>query len=140
MKYLKSIDWAGQSVIWVAFIVGSLLSIASGEGFGAIGYIGLLCQLFMGCWQMVSAVLFLLLGAEPLWFRKTHFISAFMCLALISLSAWLEHESDSITTDFLFLVFGVIVPWLLAIFYYSITWRWMFPKRHNGKFLSHISF
>jgi hypothetical protein len=139
MKYLKSIDFVGQTIIWLGLLGSGLVILVSGE-LGTFFYIGLIAQFFMGWWQMISSGLFMLLRAEHFKSRSVHFVSALFCLGAIALSAWVDKELHSVFSSALLLLTGVIVPWGLAIFYYTITWRWMFPAKPSGKFLPHISF
>jgi hypothetical protein len=140
MKYLKSIDFVGQTIIWLGLLVCGMVILFSGDSPGNFFYIGLVAQFFMGCWQMISSGLFMLLRAENFKLRSLHFVSGLLCLGAIALSAWIDKELDSVVSNALLLITGVIIPWSLAIFYYTITWRWMFPQKSSGKFLPHISF
>jgi hypothetical protein len=140
MKYLKTLDFVGQSIIWLGLLGGGLVVLFSGEDLGAFFYIGLIAQFFMGWWQMISSGLFMVLRAEKFKSRSVHFVSGLICLAAIALSAMIDKELDSVFSSALLLLTGVIIPWCLAIFYYSITWRWMFPTKSTGKFLPHVSF
>jgi hypothetical protein len=51
-----------------------------------------------------------------------------------------DNELHTTVTKTFLIITGVIIPWGLAIFYYTITCRWMFPQKSSGKFLPHISF
>jgi hypothetical protein len=140
MKYLKSIDFAGQTIIWLGLLGGGLVILFAGGGLGTFFYIGLIAQFFMGCWQMISSALFMVMCAEHFKLRSVHFVSGVCCLGAIALSAWVDKELHSFASSTLLIITGVVAPWSLAIYYYSITWRWMFPQKSSGKFLPHISF
>jgi hypothetical protein len=140
MKYLKNIDFVGQSIIWLGLLGGWLVVLVSGEEIGSFFYLGLIAQLFMGWWQMISSVVFLLLRVEHFKARALHFVSGLICLGAIALAAGVDRELNSVLSTTALLITGVVIPWCLAIFYYSITWRWMFPPRPSGKFLRHVSF
>jgi len=34
----------------------------------------------------------------------------------------------------------MVVPWMLAVYYYLISWSEVLVKRTQGKFLPHLSF
>jgi hypothetical protein len=140
MKYLKTLDFAGQTIIWLGLLGSGLVFLVSGEEIGTFFYIGLIAQFFMGCWQMISSALLMVLRAEHFKSRSIHFVSGVFCLGAISLSVWIDKELDSVFSSALLLTIGIVIPWCLAIFYYTITCRWMFPARPSGKFLRHVSF
>jgi hypothetical protein len=145
MKYLKNIDFVVQSIVLLILVgimvIASLNALLSGAGNWADGiFIFLYAQLILGPWQLVSSLLSLLLRLEFYGRKKIHFILSIICLLLLFGSSWLHNSINTDYTKALVFIFLMAVPWSLAIFYYFITWRWMFPKRDNGKFLSHISF
>jgi hypothetical protein len=140
MKYLKSIDFAGQTIIWLGLLGGGLVILFSGESPESFLYIALIAQFFMGWWQMISSAVFMLIRARHFKSRSVHFLSGLICLGAIVLSAGADNELHTTITKTVLIITGVIIPWGLAIFYYTITWRWMFPARPSGKFLRHVSF
>ena len=139
MKYLKSIDFVVQSIILTCLSGYSLIFLFATGSLESIAYVGLIGQFFIGCWQMISSLLLLILKAEYYKLRSFHFVLALGCLLLLALTVGLQKQLDNTFGKSLLILTGVIIPWCLAIFYYSITWRWMFPK-HQGKFLPHINF
>lgn len=145
MRYLKSIDFAGQTII-----IGGY---ASAVGWTLIGNIGenslamntAFVMLCLGWWQMISALLMLLLNASNKKLRQVHFYTAIGYLFLAGIgSKYLEVESTqtllshAIQAFYMFLFYAT--PVILALLYYCLTWRLTFPIKPSGKFLPHISF
>ena len=138
MKYLKTLDFTAQSIAWLVVLVGGL-GILTTDKRGDIVVLALVCQFVIGCWQMVSSITVLILKADVLHLRKIHFIAALIDLLVLGVFAGLENSMKTSFSTFMLIATGIFIPWCLAIFYYYITWRWMFPGK-SGKFLPHINF
>lgn len=141
MKYLKIIDFAAQSLLWGSMIgFASLFALAGRQPEAALLPIAL-GLLGMGGWQMGSSLLLILLTTDHRKKRCFHFITASIyLLVLVFASNYKVEKWFSAPVQHLVAVLAVAVPIGLAIFYSSITWVWMFPKRATGKFLPHTSF
>lgn len=140
MKYLKNIDFAGQSIILLSTLGFSLISVMGTGELEAMAYFGLIGQFFIGCWQMLSSSVLLLLKAEHHKSRSLHFYLALCCLFLLALVVSIQKSIDPVFGQSILIITGVVIPWCLALYYYSITWRWMFPTKSTGRFLPHINF
>jgi hypothetical protein len=138
MKYLKTLDFTAQSIAWLVVLVGGL-GILTTDKRGDIVVLALVCQFVIGCWQMVSSITVLILKADVLHLRKIHFIAALIDLLVLGVFAGLENSMKTSFSTFMLIATGIFIPWCLAIFYYYITWQWMFPGK-SGKFLPHINF
>ena len=144
MKYLKSIDFAGQTIIigGYAIVAGTWIMSWHKNSLGLTTAFAMLC---LGWWQMISAILLLLLNAPNKKLRQVHFYTAIGYLFLVGIgSKYLEEETtqtllcDTIQAFSMFLFYAT--PVILALLYYYLTWRWVFPTKPSGKFLPHISF
>ena len=138
MKYLKIVDFSVQSIVWLVLIVGGV-GILPTDHRGDAWVLVLVCQFCIGCWQMLSSITVFILKADSFHLRKIHFTAALIDLAVLGVFGSLENAMKTSLTTFMIIGTGIFIPWCLAIFYYSITWRWLFPKR-TGKFLPHINF
>jgi FtsH-binding integral membrane protein len=141
MKYLRNIDFVGQSII-LLLLVGFCLMILFTAPLEWDGYmiIILYAQLFLGPWQLLSALIAFFTKANLKELRKIHLVSSLICIVCCAISAWLHNTYSNEGTMAVGVIFFIIIPWCLAILYYSITWRWVFPPRPSGKFLRHVSF
>jgi hypothetical protein len=141
MKYLKTLDFAGQTFIFGAYGVGSIWLMAAEQGWSSLGMTTAYALLCLGWWQMISALIMLVTNAPFRKQRLVHFCAALVYLAVLAGSAKYIHMSQ--VADSIKWMGGIVmisIPIGLAIFYYTITWRWMFPPKSSGKFLPHISF
>jgi hypothetical protein len=141
MKYLKTLDFAGQTFIFGAFIIGSVWIGLAEQRWSSLGLTTAFAMLCLGWWQMISALIMLVTNAPFRKQRLIHFITAIVYLGALALSA--KYIESNQTAFIIKLIGGIIMmgtPVALAIFYYSITWRWVFPKYSSGKFLPHVSF
>lgn len=144
MKYLKTLDFTGQSFILGAYIIGSLWLTIVEKALSSLGLTTAYAMLCLGWWQMISAALMLILKAPNKKHRLIHFFTAVAYLAVISLVPVLtnDKELEALAYEIKWVAGTVLmlIPLALGIFYYAITWRWMFPTKSTGKFLPHISF
>lgn len=91
-------------------------------------------QFYIGIWQMVSALLCLLTRSAGMDLRRLHVGLAIAYLATLTITSNIDNEVFSA-------VWLTVPAWSLAIFYYRITWRRIWPARqHGGSFLPHINF
>jgi hypothetical protein len=124
---MKYIDFIGQTVLLVATLILAVV-------FGGSGI--LIGQFFLGVMQMISSVISVITDA-PLRKKKIiHLISALIYLAVLALIF-----TNSIFAQSSISVVMMMVPaWILAVYYYSITWSWAFSDTSRSKFLPNISF
>lgn len=141
MKYLKTLDFVGQTFIFAVFLLGSLwIGLTEGK-WSSLGLTTAFAMLCLGWWQMISAFIMLLTKAPLRKHRLIHFITALAYLGVIAISAkFIDGNTASFTIKFIVGTILIGTPAALAIFYYSITWRCLFPAKSTGKFLPHVSF
>lgn len=144
MKYLKTIDFAGQSFIFGGYLIGSVFVLIAEQRWDSLGMTTLMAMLCLGWWQMIAALILLVFRAPNRKQRLIHFLTAVVYLAILSIGAKLSNsiKVDNVSYFMRALVMTLVSvpPLVLAIFYYTITWRWMFPRHSTGKFLPHTSF
>jgi hypothetical protein len=144
MKYIKTLDFFGQTLIFCIYaitVVVLLLTTPKTNEMALATASGLFC---IGCWQMLSATLMLMLKAPELPQRHMHFLASIIYLAFlfisISILNAIDTNSFSIVFRWLLATLAISIPIGLSIFYYIITWRFMFPAKPVGRFLPNISF
>lgn len=144
MKYLKTLDFVGQSLIFGAYVIGSVWLVIAEQRWNPFAMTTAMAMLCLGWWQMISAFLMLILKAPGRKLRLIHFLTAIGYLAILALGA--KYSSGMVPKSMDGVIQGLLMtimigtPIALAIFYYSITWLWMFPAKSTGKFLPHVSF
>jgi hypothetical protein len=127
---MKYIDFIVQSLILSLVLIVAVSGwIAEGK-FAAGKFASLYGAVFLGSWQMFSSFLSILFKVGIYRMKRWHFFGAL--IYIITLVLCYLTGSGSI-----FLFFP---PVLLALFYYSLTWRWVFQGRRRGRFLSRFSF
>lgn len=144
MKYLKTLDFAGQTFIFAAYLIGSVWITIAEQTLSSWGLTTAYAMLCLGWWQMISAALMLILKAPNKKHRRIHFLTAVGYLSAICLVPVLtnDRELEALASEIKFVAGAILIltPLALAIFYYTITWSWMFPVKSTGKFLPHVSF
>lgn len=126
---MRHIDLVTQTILLALAIPFGIAGLLAGNAGGF-----LLIQLVVGLWQMISCFLSLLVYA-PRSNRRRYWHMAISLIVIVLLIVVAPLNAGAMTV----LLFGP--PWILAIFYYSITWRMVFPKtKSQSKFLPHISF
>jgi len=127
---MRKFDFVAQTIMMVGAIVSVAVLIADESA----GFWLIILQFFVGCWQMLSASISLLASRNQLTLRLIHFGLAVIYLLFVYVVAV---SIPSLKPGSL-LTFGL--PWLLACFYYFITWRSAYPKSGKSSFLPHLSF
>ena len=117
MKYVDIIGQTALLLLTAMMIVGYSWS---GLMYG---------QLFIGVWQMISSIVSVITGTPDRNLRRIHLLLAVTYLVLLAVG-FVNHQ-------FFFLT---VPPWMLAIFYYTITWKWFLDNPKKGNFLPNISF
>ncbi len=99
----------------------------------------MLIQLILGPWQLGSSVYGVSLKKKALKQKQIHLALAFTYLVGLFIGMYLRIAETWEVVPILLSV--VVLPWMLAIYYYIITWRNTFPATTSGtKFLPHVSF
>lgn len=141
MKYLKTLDFAGQTFIFGTFIIGSVWIGLAEQSWNSFGLTTAFAMLCLGWWQMISAFIMLVIKAPFRKQRLVHFITALIYLGVLGLGAkYIEMDESASTIKLIGVIIMIGTPIALGIFYYIITWQWMFPQHSTGKFLPHTSF
>jgi hypothetical protein len=145
MKYLKTIDFVTQSLILGGYAVVVTWTLLKNRVDNSLELTTAFTMLCLGWWQMISAGIMLLVGAPTTKFRLLHFFSAIGYLAAVAVvGKYIDLPANRPALNQLISMLTEIitlgVPVILALFYYYITWRWVFPIKPSGKFLPHISF
>jgi len=146
MKYLKSIDFAGQTIIIGGYAIAAAWTLIENTGENSLAMNTAFAMLCLGWWQMISALLMLVVGAPNKKLRLVHFFTAIGYLVLVVVE--LKYLNFDLTqpiflNHFIQLIWIVLLyatPVILAFLYYYVTWRFVFPTKPSGKFLPHISF
>lgn len=124
---MKYIDFIGQAFLLLTTLV--LAAVFFGSGI-------LVGQFLLGIWQLLSSIISVLTDAP---FRKKkiiHLVSSILYLAALTII-----YSQSIFASTPIAVVLMMVPaWILAIYYFSITWTWTLADTKKSKFLPNISF
>jgi hypothetical protein len=126
---MKYIDLFVQTIL---ILLAIPFAVAATGTQGLINF--LVVQFFVGVWQVTSC--FLSLVVHPKRDNRTkhaHLMLSFTLILMMIIAAHIHTGTAK------FLLLGP--PWILAVFYYSISWRNVFPRQKNrSKFLPHISF
>ncbi len=146
MKIIKNIDFVGQTFIIGGYAIATTWTWIENPADNSFGMSTAFMLLCLGWWQMISATLMLIFGATNTKLRLLHFFTAIGYMILISIGLrYLDLESThTVLNDYLIQLFWMVIiygtPFILALLYYYLTWRLMFPIKPSGKFLPHISF
>lgn len=144
MKYLRTIDFVGQSFIFGGYLISSVFVLIAEQRWDSLAMTTLMAMFCLGWWQMIAALILLVFKAPNRKQRLIHFLTAVVYLAVLSIGARLSNSmtvaNGSYFVRALVMTLVFVPPLLLAVFYYTITWRWMFPRHSTGRFLPHTSF
>lgn len=127
---MKYIDLAVQTLLFV-FAIG-LLFISFGEGphwYFAVLY----AQILLGPWQLLGSLTSILLKTRHFKLKIIHQVLSWVVLLGLYI-AGIENEGMPQV------VLLIVVPLMLAFYYYVITWSEVIGKRAQSKFLPHLSF
>ena len=146
MKYLKSVDFVGQTIITGGYLIAVAWTLIGKSGENSLAMNTAFAMLCLGWWQMISALLMLVVGAPNQKLRLVHFFTAIGYLILANTeSKYLDLDLiHPIFLNYFLQLFWIALvyatPVILALLYYYVTWRFVFPTKPSGKFLPHISF
>ena len=125
---MKYVDFSIQTLCVLAAL--AILCFASNQSDLMLGIFAV--QIYLGICQMFSSVASFVRKGPMHIAKRFHLIPAMVYLVIFFASEIRWHES---------LLLVVITPWILAIYYYILTWRVTFSgRRRNGSFLPHLSF
>ncbi|MBL0745026.1 hypothetical protein [Chryseolinea lacunae] len=123
---MKYVDLAIQTLLFLA-AAGVVIT-----HFGAPDWeMGiLLVQILLGPWQLLGSLAAVLLRTRQHELKVPHLaISWIYIFVLLVVSR--DHVSVMLVT---------VPAWLLAAYYYVVTWKVALHRKHDGKFLPHLSF
>jgi hypothetical protein len=124
---MKYIDFIGQTFLLVSTLVLALV-------FGGSGI--LLGQFFLGAMQMISSFVSVITNAPFRKKKQVHLICSVIYLAALALII----SNNIFAQGGISLVLMMAPAWILALYYYIITWTWTFSDTSRSKFLPNISF
>lgn len=130
---MKYIDFGIQTLIFGFALV--LLATTWSESDWPLSV--LFAQLFMGPWQFFSSLVSVITRTELYREKQIHLFTSIGYLMVLVLGA---NAGQSVPKEFV-LFFATVPAWLLAIYYYYLTYRWAFHfQNSNAGFLRHINF
>jgi hypothetical protein len=98
-------------------------------------------QMFLGPWQVLSSIIGVAFRGAAHKRKRIHLLLSVLYFVILFSGLWIGSEyryrwSDMMTSFYMF-----AVPWTLALYYYLITWRIVFPNnKKTSNFLPHINF
>lgn len=131
---MKYFDLIGQSLI-LLFTAGHIIYFYSDPQWPV--YI-LLGQLLLGPWQLISSAVSVISKTPFSRQKRLH-----LKLSLVYLFLLFAFVFSNCCTwpAFAIKLFATIPAWSLGLYYYTLTWKWVLPRRRNrGKFLPNLSF
>jgi hypothetical protein len=140
--WLKRIDWLGQTLIFCSIPIMLILSKGNSNSIVVI----LAAQYAMGFWQMASSFVSVVFRGPAFNSKTKHFLVSVGYLLLLGLlivlnKTWGHSYQEQSFPVILAATAFFAPPWMLAIYYYAITWRLVFPaKKKRSSFLPHINF
>ena len=127
MKY----NYLNIKNLLIVFAIGLLiLSFAEGtHWYFAVLY----AQILLGPWQLLGSLTSIFLKTRHFKLKILHQVLSWVVLLWLYI-AGINNEGMP------HVVLLIVVPWMLALYYYLITWSEVIGKRTPGKFLPHLSF
>jgi hypothetical protein len=125
MKTTNTIDALkiADVTIQTLFIVAAAISL-----FNRIGISFYYAQFFLGVWQMAGSLISSVFRRRYYQIKRWHFVIAVIYVLTLMYG--------DVTTIWLW----IVPAWLLALFYYTITWLTMIPSKKRSSFLPNLSF
>jgi hypothetical protein len=100
----------------------------------------LIGQLILGIWQYGGSLVLFIMRSGDRHKLKPYLILSSCYLFLLSIFNYLFGTEKWFYGTDLNLLMIIIPSWVLAGYYFFITFKRTFPKRERGKFLRHVSF
>lgn len=127
---MKYVDLAIQTLLFVFAIALLILSYDGGEQWY---FVILYAQVLLGPWQLLGSLTSILLKTRRYRLKIVHQVLSWIVLLVL-------YIIGSNTGEMPHPALLILVPWMLAFYYYLITWNEVIGKRAQGKFLPHLSF
>lgn len=123
---MKYIDLTIQTLLFLAAII--LVGMYFGQHEGAA--IILLPQMFLGPWQLMGSLASVLLRTREYELKVPHLAISWIYIVVLVVASR-AHVPMMLLT---------VPAWMLATYYYVVTWKVVLHPTHGGKFLPHLSF
>lgn len=131
MKTLIWIDFVLQTVLLSMALVVLVVSVVAGKEYLMLLFI---IQFLIGILQIFTALVHMIISSPQKKLRTIH-------LALSGLCLFTFYVTEFVSGGDIIMIVIMGVAWALAILYYVITRKLLFPPGTNGsKFLPHLSF
>ena len=124
---MKYIDFIGQALLLLATLILTFVFFGTGILIG---------QFLLGIWQMISSGASVLSNAPFRKQKMIHLLCSFSYLALLAT----VYANSWWSTSAIAFVLMMVPAWILALYYFSVTWTWTFAEKSRSKFLPNISF
>jgi hypothetical protein len=92
-----------------------------------IPYPVVLAQLLLGPWQVISCFIGLASSDKARKQRYIYFIVTTVYLIVLGAAVFIQLVTSYGVSDFVIRFYLTLPPWILAFYYYLITWRIAFP-------------
>ena len=97
--------------------------------------------MFLGLWQVLSSVIGVLARNKAHKLKRVHLVASALYFLVMVFARELASALNYKLSDAIIMCYLIIPPWMLAFYYYRITWRIAFPTyKKNSSFLPHINF
>lgn len=130
---IKYIDWAGQTLLMLAGIIAIVSNLDQSTGVFIVMWV----QLVLGPWQVLSAIVWTVWGMPHQESRQRYLIAA---LGWIFLLIFLSDAHPVLNEQIIIIIGAIIIPWVLALYYYRIVCQSTFVKVSGKGFLPHLQF
>jgi hypothetical protein len=127
---MKYVDLTIQTLLFIFAIV--LLILSFGEGTEWY-FVVLYAQMLLGPWQLLGSLASILLKTRHYRLKIVHQVLSWIVLLVL-------YSMGRSSGDMPHPAFLIVVPWMLAFYYYFITWNEVVGNQTRGKFLPHLSF
>lgn len=137
MRLWKYIDLVVQSLcILAALSIVVFVAIESNPHDRDWRLVILFIQLIIGPWQLIGSLVSVFLKTKFRRLKSVHLLASLLYLAVL-----IPLFQADFMNEHTRLLFATVPAWVLAIGYYSITWRGVLKRSERGKgFLPHLGF
>jgi hypothetical protein len=130
---IKYFDWAGQTLLMLTGLIAMISNLDKSDGI----FVVLWVQLVLGPWQVLSAIIWSIWEMSHQESRKHYLIAA---LSWVAILIFLPDTHPAFNGHVMIIIGAIIIPWMLAFYYYRIVWRSTFIKASGKGFLPHLQF
>jgi len=134
---MRYIDFTVQTLLILLGIFLLLLNMSYGEWPFSL----LIVQMFLGPWQVFSSISGVVARGAAHKAKRFHLVASVLYFLVMVFANGIASTLGYQWSDATIMSYLIIPPWILALFYYRITWRIAFPNyKKNSNFLPHINF